>query len=238
MRGDSGIWNYGKINRPSLVIIGAGEFAEIAFEYFSNDSPYTVVGFAAEREYLKQDSLVGLPVVPYEEIETVFPPERHSAFVAVTYTKLNRLRARLYCETKCRGYECARYVSSHAFVWHTVSLGDNVFIFEHNVLQHGVRVGNDVVLWSGNHIGHRTEIGDHCYLASHVVVSGYCKIGESSFMGVNATVSNNITIGRNCVIGAGAVISKDTPPNTVYQGLRSEASKVDSLRFFKIGPDQ
>ena len=234
----SGLWCYGEIERPLLVIIGAGEFAEIAFEYFSNDSPYEVVGFAVERDYLSRNSIAGLPVVSYEELEILFPPERHSAFVAVTYTQLNRVRARLYRETKRKGYECARYVSSHAFVWHTVSLGDNVFIFENNVVQHGVQVGNNVVLWSGNHIGHRTEIGDHCYLASHVVVSGYCKIGESSFLGVNATLANNITIGKDCLIGAGAIILKDAPANTVYRGSPSEASKVNSFRFFRIEPDK
>jgi sugar O-acyltransferase (sialic acid O-acetyltransferase NeuD family) len=238
MASNSGLWSYGEIERPLLIIIGAGEFAEIAFEYFSNDSPYEVVGFAVERDYLKQNSLAGLPVVPYEEVETLFPAERHSAFVAVTYTRLNRVRARLYHETKRKGYECACYVSSRAFVWHTVSLGDNVFVFENNVLQHGVCIGNNVVLWSGNHIGHRTEIGDHCYLASHVVVSGYCKIGESSFLGVNATLADNVTIGKNCLIGAGALILKDAPANTVYQGSPSGASKVNSLRFFRIGPEQ
>jgi len=234
MVSDLGRWSYGEIERPLLIIIGAGEFAEIAFEYFSNDSPYKVVGFAVERDYIRQNSLAGLPVVPYEEVETLFPPEQHSAFVAVTYTRLNRVRARLYRETKRKEYECASYVSSRAFIWPTVSIGENVFIFENNVVQHGVRIGNNVVLWSGNHIGHRSEISDHCYLASHVVVSGYCKIRESSFLGVNATLVNNITIGQNCLIGAGALILKDAPANTVYQGSPSEASKVNSLRFFKI----
>src|SRR6267378_3781179 len=52
-----------------LVIIGDGEFAEIAYEYFTHDSPHTVVGFAVEREYLKRDELFGLPVLPFEDVE-------------------------------------------------------------------------------------------------------------------------------------------------------------------------
>ena len=34
-----------------LVIVGAGEFGEIAYEYFTEDSPYKVVAFAVERQY-------------------------------------------------------------------------------------------------------------------------------------------------------------------------------------------
>ena len=100
------------------------------------------------------------------------------------------------------------------------------------------QIGNDVVLWSGNHIGHRSEIGDHCYLASHVVVSGYCKVGESWFIGVNATLADNVTVGANCLIGAGAVVLKDAPADTIYQGTSSAASKVSSLRFHRIGPNE
>lgn len=33
----------------NLLIVGAGEFADIAYEYFTVDSDYTVVGFAVER---------------------------------------------------------------------------------------------------------------------------------------------------------------------------------------------
>jgi len=163
-----------------LVIVGDGEFAGIAHEYFTHDSPYEVAGFAVERPYRKQDEYCGLPVVDFEEIESRFPPQVHDAYVAITYTQLNRVRARLYEAVKAKGFRAANYVSSRAFVWRNVELGDNVFIFEHNVIQHHASIGSDVVLWSGNHIGHRCVIEPHCYISSHVVVSGYCRVGASS----------------------------------------------------------
>lgn len=33
-----------------LVLIGDSAFAEVAYEYFTHDSPYEVVAFAVERE--------------------------------------------------------------------------------------------------------------------------------------------------------------------------------------------
>ncbi|MDO9060977.1 MAG: acetyltransferase, partial [Bradyrhizobium sp.] len=199
-----------------LVIIGDGEFAGIAHEYFTHDSPHTVVGFAVEREFLKSEQYLGLPVVPFEELELKFDPRDHKAFVAVTYTQLNRLRARLCRSAKAKGFELASYVSSHAFVWHNVKLGENVFVFENNVIQHFAEIGNNVILWSGNHIGHRSVIEDNCYLASHVVVSGYCRIQQHSFIGVNVSIGAHITIAADCFLGAGCVIAKDTEPGKVY----------------------
>ncbi len=55
--------------KKKLVLIGAGDFAEIAYEYFTFDSDYEVTGFCVEKKYLLKDELAQLPVVPYEEIE-------------------------------------------------------------------------------------------------------------------------------------------------------------------------
>jgi sugar O-acyltransferase (sialic acid O-acetyltransferase NeuD family) len=174
-------------------------------------------------------------VVPFEEVERLYPPARHSAFVAVTFTQLNRVRARLYAAAKAKGYPVTRYVSSRAFVWHNVALGENCFVFENNVLQYHVSVGNNVVLWSGNHVGHRSVIRDHCFLASHVVVSGYCDIGESCFLGVNATLADHVTVAKDCIIGAGAVVTRNTQEGKVYRGPKSaEPAEVGSLTLFKV----
>ena len=201
-----------------LVIVGDGEFAEIAHEYFTYDSPHEVVGFSVERDYLKKPELLGKPVVPFEELESHFDPAVHHAFVAVTYTYLNRVRARLYLETKAKGFPLVSYVSSHAFVWRDVEIGENCFIFENNVIQYQVKIGNNVVLWSGNHVGHQTRIRDNCFVSSHVVISGYCDIGENSFLGVNSTFHDTITVAEDTVVGAGAVVVRDTEPGLVYKG--------------------
>jgi sugar O-acyltransferase (sialic acid O-acetyltransferase NeuD family) len=200
----------------NLVIVGDSAFAEIAHEYFTHDSDYRVVGFSVDREYLKREQLCGLPVVPFDALETRFPPSEHALFVAVVYTQLNRLRARFVSQARQKGYRLASYISSRAFVWPNVKRGEHCFIFEHNVVQPFVTLGDDVILWSGNHIGHHSVVRDHCFLSSHVVLSGYCDIGPSCFLGVNASVGNNVTVGADCLIGAGALVLADTDANRIY----------------------
>jgi sugar O-acyltransferase (sialic acid O-acetyltransferase NeuD family) len=217
-----------------LVIVGDGEFAEIACEYFTHDSPYIVAGFGVERQFLNKTELFDLPVVAFEELERRFDPASHQSFVAITYTQLNRVRARLYRATKEKGYKPASYISSRAFVWRNATIGENCFIFENNVVQYRAVVGDNCILWSGNHVGHRAVIGDHCFLSSHVVVSGYCEIGESSFLGVNSCIADRVKVGRDGVIGAGAVIARDTEPGKIYKGDREGPSKISSLAFFKV----
>jgi sugar O-acyltransferase (sialic acid O-acetyltransferase NeuD family) len=217
-----------------LVIIGAGETSEIACEYFTMDSEYEVVSFAVDRQFIKCNTLAGLPVVPLDEVQNQFPPSDYWAFVAASSTKLNRVRSNLYAQAKNKNYRMASYISSKAFVWRNAQIGENCFIFEDNTIQPFVKIGNNVVLWSGNHIGHNSIIQDHCFLSSHVVISGFCDVGEYSFLGVNSTVINNINIGCDCFIGAGALIQKDVPSGSVLQESSTEISKVGSLRLFKV----
>jgi sugar O-acyltransferase (sialic acid O-acetyltransferase NeuD family) len=220
-----------------LILVGDSAFAEVAYEYFTHDSPYEVVAFAVERAFLKREELFGLPVVAVEDLPQKYAPADHSFFAALVYTQLNRLRARLYRTTKEMGYRPASYISPRAFVWRNVEIGEHCFIFENNVVQPFVKIGANVVLWSGNHIGHHSVIRDHCFISSHVVVSGFCDIGEHCFFGVNAALGNNVTVGADCLLGAGAAVVKDVPADTLVRGTLSDLSKPLSARRFSKVPE-
>src|SRR4051795_11906123 len=102
-----------------IVIVGAGEQGEIAWEYFTHDSPHEVVAFAVERDYLDGDSgYQATPVVALEDLTELYPADasgHHAArgvargalpglppgkenkpFVALSPQKLTRPPPRLY----------------------------------------------------------------------------------------------------------------------------------------------
>ncbi len=214
-----------------LIIYGSGETAEIAADYFTHDSTYEVVAFTVDREYLKNRIVNGIPVVEFETILEAFPPDQFEMFVAASFGKLNQIRTKLYNKAKLKGYKLANYVSSRAFVWHNVELGDNVFIFENNVVQYKVKIGNNVILWSGNHVGHQTVIEDNCFISSHVVISGFCRIGKNSFLGVNSSFNDEITFGKNSVTGNSTVVVKNTEPGLIYVGSPAKAIKSSYEAF-------
>jgi sugar O-acyltransferase (sialic acid O-acetyltransferase NeuD family) len=206
--------------RPTpLIIVGDGPFAEIAFEYFSHDSPHTVKAFAVERAFRARNALLGLPVLDMETLTAIYPPREHSFFAAVSYADQNKLRERLYLTMKSAGFTPTSYVSTKAFVWRNVELGEHCFIFENNTIQPFVRIGENSILWSGNHIGHHSIIGPHSFFTSHAVLSGRCTVGHHCFFGVNATVRDGITIGDESQIGAGSLILADIPPRAKAIGL-------------------
>ncbi len=221
-------------NKEPLLIIGNGEIASMAFEYFAYDSLFEPVGFAIGHEYIKDGTFEGLPLVDLATVEQRFPPSEVKAFVAIGDSQLNRVRARHYADIKARGYTLASYISSRAFIWHNVKIGDNCFILEDNTLQAFVTIGNNVILWSGNHIGHRSTIEDNVFVTSHVVVSGFCNIGRNSYIGVNAAIGNNTDIAEDNYIAMSASIASSTLPNSIYQGNPAEPRKISATRFCRV----
>ncbi|MCD6463505.1 MAG: acetyltransferase [Thermotogae bacterium] len=216
-----------------LVIFGTALFAEVAYEYFTRDSEYEVVGFTVDSKYISESKKFDLPVVPFEEVEKVFPPEQVDMFVAIAYKRLNHLREEKFKLAKAKGYSMATFKSSGALIWEGVEIGEGCFILENNVIQPFVKIGCNTVLWSGNHIGHHSIIGNHCFIASHVVISGNAKIGDYTFIGVNATVGDGVHVAEENIIGAGTLILKNTAPKEVYAVKGTKPLKVSSDRFLR-----
>ena len=214
-----------------VVIFGCGQIAEVAYYYLTHESDHRVVGFTVDADYIKQDTLFGLPIVPFEGVETIFPPDRHGVFIAVGYRKLNTQRADKLKEARAKGYEAVAFVSPNARVAEGFQALPNTMILEHNTVQPYVTIGENTFLWSGNHIGHHTTIGANVFIASHVVISGGVTVGDNCFLGVNATLRDNISIGSHNIIGAAALILANTADYAVYPGKGTEAAAVRSDRI-------
>jgi sugar O-acyltransferase (sialic acid O-acetyltransferase NeuD family) len=217
-----------------IVIFGAGDIAELAHFYFQHDSAHNVVAFSVDGSHLKADRFCGLPVIAFENLSSAFPAAEHQAFVAMSYAKINQIRADKCAVLRAAGYRLASYISSRSSIFSDLSSNDNCFILEDNTIQPFVRIGHNVTLWSGNHIGHHSVIEDNVFVSSHVVISGGVTIGDGCFLGVNSTIRDHVKIGRRCVIGAGSLIVADAEDESVYTAAPAEKSRVPSSRLRRI----
>jgi hypothetical protein len=52
-----------------VIVFGNGEIASVAHFYLTHDSPYEVAAFTVDREFIKQERFIELPVVPLDKIE-------------------------------------------------------------------------------------------------------------------------------------------------------------------------
>jgi hypothetical protein len=48
-----------------VVVFGTELVAELAHYYLTNDSEHEIVAFTVNKEYIKEDTFCGLPVLPF-----------------------------------------------------------------------------------------------------------------------------------------------------------------------------
>ncbi|RZN83117.1 MAG: acetyltransferase [Winogradskyella sp.] len=215
-----------------VIIFGILDTAELAYYYLTHDSDYEVVAFTLTQEYIKEEFYKGLPVIPYENIEQIYPPDEFLLFCPMTAKKMNTLREKVYLEGKSKGYTFATYISSKAAVFNN-EIGENCFILEDNTIQPYTKIGNNVVLWSGNHIGHHGEIKDHVFFTSHVVLSGHCTVESNCFFGVNATIRDYTKLSKGTLIAMGASLTKQSTEEWgVYVG--NPAKRIGEKKSYEV----
>lgn len=199
-----------------IVIYGNSPAAIQSHYDFTSDSPCEVAAFTVDRRELKETELLGLPVVPFEEVEALYPPADFGMFIAIYFNRVNQVRKKKYEDAKAKGYELASYVSSKAIVWPGLEVGDNCMICDGANIRPFTRIGNDTFIMPGAVVGHDAVVGDHCYLAIHAVLLAGSRVESNCVIGANSTILNGVTVAKECVISAGAVINKNTQEKGVY----------------------
>lgn len=215
-----------------LIIYGNGQMARM-FLHFAR-LEHEVVVFTVDRAVLTDPVIEGLPVIPFDEVETRFPPAEHCLIIAVGYLEMNGLRARKYREGLAKGYAFASYVHSSVVRHPTVTVGENTIVLDHVAIHPYTQIGNSVFIASNASIGHGCRIGDACWINSGVAIGGESMIGDASFLGINATIGDNIRIERQCFVGANTLVTRDTLAEEVYISASGERFPLSSQAFLQF----
>lgn len=222
-----------------LIIFGLGKIADVAYHHLIRDNEYQVVAFTCDAEWLppmgeQENTHLGHPVLPFEDIERHYPPESVSMFVAIGYHELNAVRARKYQEAKVKGYTLISYISPLANYGPWLEVGENCLILDGVGIQPGVRIGDNVYLWNNVLIGHHSTIHDHCWIAAGATLGGVVTLGERSFIGLNATIGGELSIGEDCFLGAATLVIKSAPPRSVFITPGTSKFRLESDDFIRM----
>ena len=199
-----------------VIVFGLREMAELAHFYLTHDSPYEVIAFCVNGEFIKQNTFLGIPVIALEEIP--YSPNEVSFFAPLYANQMNETRKKVFCDIKCKGFQFITYVSSKAFTWNS-KIGENCFIFEGCNLQPYTSIGDNNIIWSFSHLGHHSCIGNHNFISGHVVIAGKNVIGDHCFLGTNSCTREELNIADGTLLGQSASLISDTDEWSIYLGV-------------------
>jgi len=142
-----------------LVIFGSGDIARLAHYYFTRDSEHEVIAFTVDEKYCEGATFLDRPLVPFEEVVNLYPADECKMFVALSYARMNKVRAEKYDQAKQKGYELVSYVSSRCSFLTEHPIGDNCFIGAHAVILPGVTIGDGSIVAAGSVVARDVPAG-------------------------------------------------------------------------------
>ena len=215
-----------------VVLFGTGRGASIAHRFLAADTDHEIVGFTVDGANISMKDYRGLPVVAFEEVQKLYPPESCRMLILLGYQQMNGLRQQKFAAAKAKGYTLETSIASDIFQAEPIKAGENCFIMDNQSISLDVEIGDNVVMWSSNHIGDLTRVADHAWIASHVTVAANARIGGRAFLGIGATVTNGVSIGAESFIGANLMVSADTAAKSVHV-LGQGKIEFDSRAFMR-----
>ncbi len=193
----------------NLILYGDSNFAELVKYYFESDSEYKVVAFCVDRQYKTKDEFCGLPVVAFEDLETLYSTQTHHLFAAIGYKSM-RVRQALFEKASATDYPLASYISSKAIVDDSNKLGQNCMILPAAALEPFATIESNCFINTGAVVCHHSTIRAHCFLAARSLVGGYSEVGENSFLGFQSTVIQQRILARETLVAANSLLMENT----------------------------
>lgn len=204
----------------NLVIFGTNDFGRLLKYYIEKDDNRKVEGFTVNRNYIQEDEFLGVPVVPFEEIESKYSPEKYEILIAIGNSKMNDVRKNVYMQCKEKGYTVASYIHSSCSI-HSNDIGEGNILLENCLVYPYAKIGNGNLMWDHVLISHDCTVGDFNTFSSYADLCGYVKIGNNGYFGKHCILNDFMEIADYTLVGAAAYAKKNTKPYDVVVPARS-----------------
>ncbi len=201
----------------NLIIIGAGSFAKIVYEYALLNPDYNikwnVKGFIDPKiESLKDET-------DYPEVISTIDDyivEKDDIFICSYVNPVERERS---VETiSGRGGVFISIIHPSANISRKVILGEGVFIGAFTTLSVNTIIGNHVMIQDHCNVGHDSSIDDYSHLYVGNIICGKNKLGKKVTLYTGCTIYPIAKIGDNSIVGAGSVVMRNVKEGTTVIG--------------------
>ena len=201
-----------------ILVNGTGPLGRMVFHLLDADDRYRVRAFTAARQYCTEPSLLGVPLIPHDDITSGFPPDDVVCLSVVGGLGGWQTRRDHFAAMRDRGYRHVNYVHRSVIVQGPQAWGANNIVFPYTTVGFGGVMGDDNVLREKVYLGHDHRLGDHTFLGVGATIGGGCTVGDGAYIAMSSTVTNDISIGEGAFLGIGSLLLKDAAPNTRYYG--------------------
>lgn len=197
-----------------VIVYGQAFLSKMLYYDARGNENFQIACFTVDAEYLENNILqqMPLPLVSFQEIRQLYPPEEYDMLALFDESSRMRERGKMYLKAKESGYRLRNYVSARADFAPDVVMGENNVIMGNTHIGMGGIMGNNNLIRQNVYLGHEFVMGNNNMIIAGCTIGGECRIKDNCFIGLGATIRNRLTIETESLIGAGSVVVKDTEP--------------------------
>jgi sugar O-acyltransferase (sialic acid O-acetyltransferase NeuD family) len=195
-----------------VVIFGNGVVSKMLFYDAKGSDDFEIACFTADKEYVNETEFLGLPLIEFEKINELYPPEEYDMMAVLQGGSSLRNREKMYLKVKSKGYLIRNYISAKADFSPDVIMGDNNIVLAQAHVGTGGVMGNNNMIRQNVYLGHNFVVGDSNFIAAGSCIGGGCIIKNNCYIGLGSTIINGISIESETLTGAGSVVIRSTEP--------------------------
>lgn len=193
-----------KHTMKNVIIIGTTNFSRLIYQLMHQENDANVLAFTTYRDFKDTDEFTGLPVVAFEDLETLYDMSSTYVLNTIGYSHMNAIREKVYNDCVEKGYKIYTYVSKNACVYSDIPENSGCIIMPGVFIGPYVSMGVSNIFVSNCIITHEIELGNFNFIGAGTVVSGDVKIENRCFTGSNSTIKNGIHLEDCTLLGSGS----------------------------------
>lgn len=200
-----------------VIIYGAGAYGKLFFYEADRYGAIDIEAFTVDSDYMRNERECGLEVVPFEEVDKIYPPSEYDMLVVCGYN-IMRNRKKMYEKAKEKGYTLINYISPRAMLENEIKMGDNNIIMANTIIGFDGVMGNGNIIRQNIYLGHEFHMGNHSIISTGCTLGGKSKIEDLVFIGIGVTARGYVTYGTESLVGVGSNVVRDVEPYSTCCG--------------------
>jgi sugar O-acyltransferase (sialic acid O-acetyltransferase NeuD family) len=213
--------NLPNLDKPYILIFGAGGHAKAIIEMVKQSGGYTIVGILDDDKSLTGKKVLGIPVLGRRDLlETLAFQGVKMAANGVGGIIDIGVRVKIFDLLEKAGFSFPALIHPRATVEPSANVGEGAQVFAN------AYVGSDAVLHekcianTNAVVSHDCVIGPYTHIAPGALLAGHVQVGGRTLIGMGVTTTIGVKIGSGVRIGNGAIVLADVPDKMVIQAGR------------------
>ena len=208
------------MNKPGLVLIGAGGHAHACIDVIERHGGYQIAGLVGmPHEMLDQH--LGYAVIGTDDDLPELAKTIRYALITLGQIKTYAHRIRLYEQVVALGFQLPTIIAPSAYVSRHATLGSGTIVMHGAIVNAGASVGENCIINTHALLEHDATVADHCHISTGAILNGNTAIGSGSFVGSGSIIKEGLSLGQRCLVGMGLTVRHNQPDNAEFFGYKT-----------------